>query len=121
MAADNKRQVGSAYERKAAEYLTGQGFQILEQNFYSRCGEIDIIAKDGRYLVFIEVKYRKDASCGSPLEAVTSQKQRRICRTAVCYCTKRGYGDRMPCRFDVVAIEGEDKVIHIKNAFDFRD
>lgn len=120
MAAENKRQVGGAYEKAAAEYLTGQGFRILEQNFYSRYGEVDIIAKDGRYLVFIEVKYRKDDSCGSPLEAVTARKQKRICRTALYYCTKKGYGDRTPCRFDVVAIEGECEVIHIKNAFDFQ-
>lgn len=116
----NQRQVGSAYEKKAAEYLTGQGFRILEQNFYSRYGEIDIIAKDGRYLVFIEVKYRRNSSCGNPLEAVTAKKQKRICRTAFYYCTKMGYGDRAPCRFDVVAIEGEQEIIHIKNAFDFQ-
>ena len=53
---ENKRKIGTEYEKKAAEYLRQQGFLILEQNFYSRFGEIDIIAKDGRYFVFIEVK-----------------------------------------------------------------
>ena len=120
MAAGNKRQVGGIYEQKAADYLSRQGFRIIEHNFYSRFGEIDLIAKDGKYLVFIEVKYRRDSACGTPLEAVTLKKQKRICRTALYYCGKNGYGDSTPCRFDVVAIEGEDKVIHIKNAFDFR-
>ena len=88
-------------------------------NFYSRLGEIDLIARDGRYLVFVEVKYRKNSACGTPLEAVTEGKQRRICRTALYYCSKKGYEDSVPCRFDVVAIEGEHGVRHIKNAFDF--
>lgn len=118
MAAGNQRQTGSRYEQKAADYLTGQGFQIRARNFYSRFGEIDLIAQDGAYLVFIEVKYRKNGACGTPVEAVTAAKQRRICRTALYYCMKNGYGDRTPCRFDVVAIEGE-KICHIQNAFEF--
>lgn len=116
----SKRQIGSIYEAKAADYLAGQGMRIIEQNFCSRYGEIDIIAKDDAYLVFVEVKYRKDCSLGNPLEAVTARKQKRICRTALYYCTKNGYGDRTPCRFDVVAAEGEDKILHIKNAFEFQ-
>ena len=119
--AKNNRQAGAVYEQKAAGYLAGKGYRILEQNFYSRFGEIDIIAKDGRYLVFIEVKYRRDTSCGDPLEAETAKKQKKICRAAFCYCGKNGYGDRVPCRFDVVAITGgEDGITHIKNAFDFQ-
>lgn len=115
----NRRKIGSDYENRAAEYLKQQGFCIIEQNFHSRCGEIDIIAKDGKYLVFVEVKYRRDNSCGNPLEAVNASKQKRICRTAFYYCAKYGYGDTMPCRFDVIAMEGEHTLIHIKNAFDF--
>ena len=83
MAAGNKRQVGGIYEQKAADYLSRQGFRIIEHNFYSRFGEIDLIAKDGKYLVFIEVKYRRDSACGTPLEAVTLKKQKRICRLCI--------------------------------------
>ena len=119
MAAGSKRQVGDLYEQKAADYLARQGFQVIERNFYSRYGEIDLIAKDGKYLVFVEVKYRRDDACGTPLEAVTFQKQRRICKAALYYCAKNGYGDGTPCRFDVIAMEGESGVRHVKNAFDF--
>lgn len=117
---ENRRKIGNDYENKAAEYLKQEGFSIIERNFYSRNGEIDIIARDGRYLVFVEVKYRSDNSCGNPLEAVNASKQKRICRTAFYYCQKNGYGDTTPCRFDVIAIEGKQKIVHIKNAFDFQ-
>ena len=116
---ENKRKVGIQYEKKAAEYIKQQGFLILEQNFYSRFGEIDIVAKDGRYLVFIEVKYRRNASCGTPLEAVNAKKQKRICRTASYFCMRHGYGETTPCRFDVIAMMGEDEIVHIKNAFTY--
>lgn len=116
----NKRKIGADYEKKAAEYLQRQGFSILKQNFYSRYGEIDIIARDGRYLVFVEVKFRSGISCGDPLEAVNAKKQKHICRTAFYFCVSHGYPDTMPCRFDVVAIAGNNEIVHVKNAFEFR-
>ena len=73
---ENRRQTGTFYERKAGEYLEKQGYKILEYNYRCRAGEIDIVARDGEYLVFCEVKYRKDNKKGTPLEAVTLQKQR---------------------------------------------
>lgn len=116
----NKRKIGTDYEDIAEQYLREQGFQILERNFHSRSGEIDIIAKEGEYLVFVEVKYRKNNSKGNPLEAVTVNKQRRICRTAFYYCYKYGYGMDVPCRFDVIAINGTEEIILLKNAFEFQ-
>lgn len=116
----NKRQVGSDYEKKAQDYLKQQGFRIIKCNFHSRYGEIDIIAEDNGYLVFVEVKYRKNNACGNPLEAVNAGKQKRICRTAFYYCLSHGYNDNTPCRFDVVAIEGDKDIVHIKNAFEFK-
>ena len=80
-----------------------------------RAGEIDLIAKDGEYLVFCEVKYRSDGRKGSPLEAVGAGKQRTIFRCAMFYLTEHHMGN-VPCRFDVVGIEGTE-VVHIKNAF----
>ncbi|MBO5302833.1 MAG: YraN family protein [Lachnospiraceae bacterium] len=114
----NKRGIGTDYEKLAEEYLEAKNYQILEKNFHSRFGEIDIIARDGEYLVFVEVKYRKSADCGNPLEAVDVKKQRRICRTALYYLHKEGYGEDTACRFDVVAFEGEER-LHVENAFEF--
>ena len=66
----NRRQTGTAYERRTGEYLKEQGYELIGYNFRCRQGEIDIIARDGRYLVFVEVKYRRDGQTGDPLEAV---------------------------------------------------
>ena len=82
----NKRAVGTAYEKLAGEYLRQQGYEILEYNFRCRMGEVDIVAKDGEYLVFVEVKYRSSGRSGSPLEAVDRRKQRIISKVASYYC-----------------------------------
>ena len=114
----NKRKVGSHYEKQAADFLIKQGYQILERNYRNCMGEIDIIGWDGSYLAFIEVKYRKNGSRGSALEAVDLRKQQRISKTALFYRMQKGISEETPCRFDVVGIEGE-KVSLVKNAFDF--
>lgn len=113
----NKRNIGNEYERIAGKYLEKHGYQIIEYNFYSRHGEIDIIAKHEGYLVFVEVKYRRDDGAGSPLDAITVQKQRTISKCAM-YYMKKNYLNDVPVRFDVVGIVG-DEVTLIKNAFDF--
>ena len=114
---ENKRCVGKAYERLACEYLNKRGYQILECNFYSHAGEIDIIARHEGYLVFVEVKYRKDASKGYPLEAISFQKQKKISRCALFYMKRYGLEDEA-IRFDVVGVLG-DHVQLIQNAFEF--
>lgn len=113
---ENHREIGTVYENKAVLFLQEKGCQILERNFYTRFGEIDIIAMDGDYLVFVEVKYRKGAYQGAALEAVTPAKRRRIVQSARYYIYKKYYREDVPCRFDVIAFEGED-VLHIQNAF----
>lgn len=113
---ENHREIGTVYENKAVLFLQEKGFQILERNFYTRFGEIDIIAMDRDYLVFVEVKYRKGPYRGAALEAVTSAKRRRIVQSARYYIYKKYYREDVPCRFDVIAFEGED-VLHIQNAF----
>ena len=112
----NKRQVGTQYESMAVQYLTEAGYHILERNFRCRTGEIDIIAKDGAYLVFVEVKYRASAACGSALEAVDYRKQQSILRVAQYYMVSHGYRTQTNCRFDVVAIQGTEITL-IQNAF----
>lgn len=113
----NKRTVGFEYEKIAGEYLKNRGYEIIEYNFYSRYGELDIIAKHEGYLVFVEVKYRENNSKGYPLEAVSIQKQRTISKCALYYMKKNGMQD-VPVRFDVVGILG-DKIQVLQNAFEF--
>ena len=93
-------------------FLEKRGLQIREKNFRCRSGEIDLIAQDERYLVFVEVKYRKNGRSGSSFAAVGREKQRMF------YLAVHGYREFPPCRFDVVGIDGE-KIHWIKNAFDF--
>ena len=71
----NKRNTGKRYESLAADYLQGQGLTIMERNYQDRTGEIDLIGRDGTFLVFVEVKYRRDMRSGDPAEAVTPRKQ----------------------------------------------
>ena len=113
----NRRNIGSVYEKTAGEYLEKQGYEIIEYNVYSRAGEIDIVARDGAYLVFVEVKYRKDKKCGEPLEAITQSKRRTISKCALSYLKKHRLWE-MPIRFDVVGILGEEITL-IKNAFEY--
>lgn len=112
----NKRVCGAENEEKAAEYLTDRGYVILERNFISCYGEIDIIAQDGKTLVFVEVKYRSSMKYGYPQEAVGYCKQQKLIKTARYYMYKRNIPDECSCRFDVVFICGDD-ISCIKNAF----
>jgi len=112
----NKRQLGAEYEKKAVALLLEKGYQILERNYRNRTGEIDIIAKDGEYICFVEVKFRTNSDFGSPLEAIDWKKQKQIRKVAMYYLMYHGYHTCTPCRFDVIAYEGED-VIHLENAF----
>ena len=112
----NKRQLGGEYEKLAAEHLKAQGYELLEQNYRCRSGEIDLIARDGDTLCFVEVKYRRGSACGSPLEAVGYHKQRQILKVARYYLMKKSLNLDTACRFDVVAIEGNEITL-LRNAF----
>lgn len=112
----NKRRLGMEMEDMAAAFLMERGYERIERNFYSRFGEIDMIARDHEYLVFIEVKYRADLKMGRPEEAVGIKKQRAIVKTAAWYMCVKHIPDDTPCRFDVVAITGGSFRL-IKNAF----
>ncbi len=114
----NTYQKGSYYEVLAAEELERQGYTILERNFRCKYGEIDIIAQDGKYLAFVEVKYRSTYGAGDPTEAVDFRKIQKISFTATYYMMKKKIPETTPMRFDLVSILG-DKVNLIKNAFDY--
>ena len=112
------RETGRHGEEEAVRFLEKKGIQILERNFQDRDGEIDLIAQEDGVLLFIEVKYRRSGEYGEPEEAVTAEKQRRICRTALYYLHKTGRGTQIPVRFDVVCVT--DRTIrHIRDAFSF--
>lgn len=114
----NRRETGSRYEEITAKLLENQGFEILERNYRCRKGEIDLIAKESGYLVFIEVKYRRNSRKGFAAEAITEAKQKRICRVADDYLMRHGIFPDTGIRFDVAAIDGER--LHIlKNAFPY--
>jgi len=112
----NKRKTGNAYERRAAQYLENQGVKILNMNFTLKHGEIDIIGLDGNTLIFVEVKYRKTASHGSPAQAVTYSKQKTICRIATLYKQIKKLPNNGSMRFDVISILN-DEITWYKNAF----
>jgi putative endonuclease len=112
----NNRQIGSEFEKAAAAYLESKGYVILERNYGDSKGEIDIIAKDGRQLVFIEVKYRRNLEKGDPAEAVHVLKQKKIRDAARRYLYRHHLGEDISCRFDVVAIMGQE-IRLIKDAF----
>ncbi|MBP5266387.1 MAG: YraN family protein [Lachnospiraceae bacterium] len=115
---ENLRKKGGDYEARAAKYLSAQGYQIIERNFHCKMGEIDLIARDAEYLVFVEVKYRTTAAKGMPAEAVGFAKQRKICSAASYYLMKHGYLENVSVRFDVIAILGEDITLY-RNAFPY--
>ena len=117
----NRRQIGADKEAFVCKWLEQNGYQIVDRNFRCRTGEIDIVAREGGYLVFIEVKYRSHGTSGLPEEAVDVRKQRVISRVALYYLRRFGYGETTPVRFDVVAVFKEDdlSVALYQNAFEF--
>ena len=97
---------GGDAEERAAAYLANRGLAIVARNFRTRLGEIDLIARDGDTLVFVEVRKRSSGSFGGAIESVTPAKQRRIQAAANQYLSRLGRAPR--CRFDVVAMDGEE-------------
>ena len=106
---------GKEGENRAAVFLQQHGCRILDRNFHTRGGEIDLIAADGDTLVFAEVKTRSYEAYGGPLGAVTPAKQRRIAQTALRYVQEKGLKFES-IRFDVLCVLPE-RIEHIKNAF----
>lgn len=115
----SSREQGAYYETQARLQLEKAGYKILEQNYRFRKGEIDLIARDGEYLCFIEVKFRQGGQMGKPEEAVDKRKQKRISKTALYYLMDKGLSMSTPCRFDVICAEPEGWRL-IKNAFTFQ-
>jgi putative endonuclease len=112
---NNKRKIGTDGENTAIEYLKSKNYIILEKNYYSRYGEIDIIAKNNNTIVFTEVKYRKNNNYGVGMESISSRKIISLSKTAKYYLKS----EDIDCRFDVISIDQEN-ISHIINAFDYQ-
>ncbi len=116
------RWLGDRGERRAARYLRKQGLKIVARQYRNRFGEIDIIARDSERLVFVEVKTWWAAQGGQPSNAVTTEKQRRLSRTAAAYLKRRGLFGKQSVRFDVVSIvwpeNAEPSITWYQNAFE---
>lgn len=108
---------GKRGEEIGADYMERQGYTILERNFRIRTGEIDIIAMQENCLVFVEVKTRHGLTFGLPCEAVTRQKQRKICTTAKVYCARNNMAYEL-YRFDVIEILVRNKTCRLRHLVD---
>ncbi|MBR9981915.1 MAG: YraN family protein [Desulfatitalea sp.] len=117
---DDRHRYGQSGEQLAVAFLEANGYTILERNFRTRLGEIDIIARHKGVLVFVEVKARRSRRHGDPKWALTPAKQRKISMTALVYLKRQG-STQVRARFDVVTvqrIDGRPQVELIRNAFD---
>jgi putative endonuclease len=118
---ETRRATGIKGEEEAARFLARSGYAILDRNVRTRAGEIDLVAREGKTLVFVEVKTRRDVDGDPPQAAVNTRKQNRLGRLAHGYLKLKRIR-QAPCRFDVVSVilneEGGVKAIrHIPNAF----
>ena len=117
-----RQNLGKSGEDLATSELESRGYAIVARRYRTERGEIDIIARDGETLVFVEVRRKSSDECGTAAESVTPAKQRRVVRMAVEYLWLQGLYDRCPVRFDVVAIDdlpdGTPQVAVFTDAFD---
>jgi putative endonuclease len=109
---------GKDAEDRACHYLQTRGLQLLQRNYRSQRGEIDLILQDKDSLVFVEVRYRSHPHFGSAMESVDRRKQSRLIACAKHYMQKHPHSCQQPCRFDVVSVTGPTSAIEwIANAF----
>jgi putative endonuclease len=111
---------GIMAEDEACDYLQQYGLRLIEKNYRSQIGEIDLIMQDADYIVFIEVRFRKKADYGNTLETITPGKQRRIIRTALLYLQEKNILEKVNCRFDCIGIDSLQNKVWIKDAFQVR-
>ncbi len=118
------RERGRIYEELAADYLISRGLCVVSKNFYCKSGELDLVCREQQELVFVEVKFRKNAAFGNPTEMISFSKQRKLAKTAEFFLLQNSQYRDLPCRFDVVGITGQTpgqqnspKIDWIKNAF----
>ena len=112
--------LGRAAEQAACNFLTSKDFRLVERNYRCRYGEIDLIMKDSKYLVFVEVRARKHTHYGGGIGSITSTKRHKLIKTATHYLISHQSYDKIPCRFDVIGVKPTQEswdMEWIKNAF----
>ena len=118
---DPRRSFGQKGEAAAEQYLRRKGYRIVARNLRSQLGELDLVAEDGRVLVFVEVKARRTGAFGGAIYAVHQRKQEKLIQLAALYLARHHIKDRL-CRFDVVLLQavgdGPAQIEHIQNAFE---
>lgn len=114
---EGSKQLGNFYEALAADFLTQQGFLVLERNYFCKQSEIDLIVQNSDVLVFVEVKYRQNPAHGHPAAYVTPKKQAALYRCAQFYLLEKAVNPNQAMRFDVVAFDGSEQPIWLQNAF----
>lgn len=110
---------GQQAEVAACAYLQQQGLKLVAKNYRSKAGEIDLIMRDERYLIFVEVRYREQHHYGSGVESITADKCKKLLKTAEYYLLQHRLVDKVPCRFDVIAISRQAQITWIKDAFSY--
>ena len=116
----SKLNLGKLGEEKAVQYLKDKGYKILERNYKTKLGELDVVARDAKTICFVEVKTRSSQEKGDSLESITPGKQHKLCRLAISYLKLNNLLGQS-ARFDVVSVyqDGEQTDIKlIKNAFE---
>lgn len=110
--------LGFAAEERAKQYLISQGLRFVSANYRCRLGEIDLIMRDGHFVVFVEVKSRRTTAFGGALASVTYQKQQKLIKAAQWYLLKHPLTSNETARFDVVGLHlNANNVLWIKDAF----
>lgn len=111
----DRKQRGDSVEKAAVAFLRSKGYEVIVENYRCPEGELDIVCRDGEEIVFVEVRSRADARFGGALYAVSQAKQQQVARVAQAFLSRtRSHSDT--CRFDVVAVTG-DEIEHIIDAF----
>ncbi len=110
--------IGFAAEERAKDYLTAHGLRWVTSNYRCRLGEIDLIMRDKTDLVFVEVRARTSNAFGGAIASITHSKRQKLIRTALLYLQTTKLHDKLPCRFDVVSLDGApSQITWIKHAF----
>ena len=117
----DRQKKGQHGESAALRFLQRHNLELLETNFHTRWGEIDLVMRDGDSVVFVEVRYRGNTSHVDALTSIDARKQQKLCRSAAMYLSRFAHSET-PARFDVVAISesthNEHRIQWIRNAFD---
>jgi putative endonuclease len=122
MPRSTRQQAGREAEACALLHLQQQGLRLITQNWLCKHGELDLVMLDGDTVVFVEVRYRRHSAWGGAMESVDFRKQARLVRAAQLFLQQESQWAERPCRFDVIAVDGDPRdtapLNWIKNAFD---